>query len=111
MSKTMLKNILGSKSFTINLPAKTADAESFATAFLDGEFVGYEALAPVGTDTAEPYNLVSVMIKNTAGLKTYLNLATKSTKSESDIYAALLGKTFNDVKADDIYILKMRQVS
>ena len=52
-----------------------------------------------------------IVISNNAGLKTYLNLAVKSSKSEEDIYTALTGLTFNGVKADKIAITRMRSVA
>ena len=55
--------------------------------------------------------MVELIIKNTAGYKTYLNIACKSSKTESDIYTALTGKTFNGVKADNIAITSMRSVA
>lgn len=78
---------------------------------LDGEYVGYVETSKIGSNVATPYNNVSLMIKNDAGLKVYLNLAVKSSKSEADIYAALTGKTFNGVKADNIIITKIQSVA
>lgn len=111
MAKTLIKNKLGAKTHTFNLPCDDTVASTFCAEMLDGEYVGYAQTSVTGTDTATPYNNVSLMIKNDAGLKAYLNLAVKSTKTEADIYTALSGKTFNGVKADNISILKMQSVA
>ena len=109
--KTFVKNKLGNKIVNIYLPCGTTEAETFCSNFLDGEYVGYEQTTVEGSAVATPYNQVSVMVKNDAGLKTYLNLAVKSTKSEADIYGALKAKTFNGVKADYLAIISMRAIA
>ena len=110
MAKCIIKNKLGNKTHTFTLPCDDTVASAFCASMLDGEYVGYVETSKVGTDVATPYNEVSLMIKNLLGVKTYLNLAVKSTKSEDDIYTALTGKTYNGVKADNISILKIRSV-
>lgn len=109
--KTLIKNKLGLKTHSFRLPADDVVAKAFCESMLDGEYVGYASQGVVGTDTATGYMQVAVMVKNTAGLKTYLNMACKSTKSETDIYTALKDKTFNGVKADHLAIISMRHVS
>lgn len=109
--ETLVKNKLGTKTVSFRLPADDATAKTFCETFLDGEYAGFLKTGVEGTDSATAYNDVTVMIKNTAGLKTYINMAVKSTKSEDDIYTALKDKTFNGVKADELAIIKMRNVS
>lgn len=111
MAKTIIKNKLGNKTHSFSLPCDDTVASAFCASMLDGEYVGYVETGKTGSPIASPYNEVSLMIKNTAGLKAYLNLAVKSGKSEADIYTALTGKTFNGVKADNISIMKMRSVA
>jgi len=111
MAKTLIKNKLGAKTHTFNLPCTDTVASTFCASMLDGEYVGYALVSTTGSDVATSYNEVQLMIKNDAGLKAYLNLAVKASKSENDIYTALTGKTFNGVKADNISILKIRSVA
>ena len=111
MAKTLIKNKLGVKTHSFNLPCDDTVASAFCASVLDGEYVGYALVGTTGSDVATPYNMVELMIKNTAGLKTYLNIAAKASKTEADIYAALAGKTFNGVKADNIAITSMRSVA
>lgn len=111
MAKTLIKNKLGDKTYQFNLPCDDTVASAFCAEMLDGEYVGYVQTSVIGSDTATPYNSVLLMIKSDADLKAYLNLAVKSNKSEADIYAALSGKTYNGVKADNISILKIQSVA
>jgi hypothetical protein len=109
--KTLVKNKLGNKTVSMYLPCGTTEAETFCTNFLDGEYIGLEQMGVSGSDVATPYNQVNIMLKSDAGLKTYLNLAVKSAKSEDEIYTALKGKTYNGVKADNMAIISMRAIA
>ena len=111
MAKSLVKNKLGAKTHTFNLPCDDTVASSFASTFLEGEYAVYALNSSVGTDKPEAYNQVSVVLQDTSGLKTTLNLAVKKNKSEDEIYMALTGLTFNGVKADKIAIIGMRSVA
>lgn len=111
MAKTLIKNKLGAKTSSFNLPCDDTVASAFCASFLEGEYVGYAETSKTGTDTPAPYNLVNLVISNTLGLKAYLSLAVKSAKSEADIYAVVAGLTFNGVKADNVSIISMRSVA
>ena len=111
MAKTLVKNKLGAKTHSFSLPCDDTVASAFCASVLDGEYVGYAHVGTTGSDVATGYNMVELMIKNDAGLKTYLNVAAKASKTEADIYTALTGKTFNGVKADNIAITSMRSVA
>lgn len=109
--KSLVKNKLGAKTSTFTLPCDDTVAIAFCADMLDGEYAVYAETSKLGTDTAVGYNQVSLVISNTLGLKTYLNLAVKLGKSEADIYAVLAGLTFNGVKAENISIISMRSVA
>jgi hypothetical protein len=111
MAESLVKNKLGNVVKSFRLPCDDTVASTFADSFLDGEYAIYSKVGVAGSDTATSYNDVSVMVKSSTGLKTYLNLAVKSTKSEDEIFSALKGKTFNGVLADEVAIIKMRAVS
>ena len=107
--KSMVRNTLGSKTFTTYLPCGTQEAQAFASAVLDGETEVYKVESVSGTDTALTGRDVNVMIQNdTTSAKTYLRFIVKSSKHEGDVVAALQGKTFNGVKADKVVIVGMR---
>lgn len=105
--KTIVKNKLAGQTKTINLPADASVAETFCAEFLEGEYAIYEKKGESGTDTTEAYLDVSVMVKNDAGVKTYISFAAKANLSEDAIYAALAGSTINGVKADELAIIKL----
>ena len=111
MGKILVRNKLGQKTLGFNLPADSTTAETFCSTFLDGEYIGYTTTSESGTDTATTYNDVRMQISNTAGYKAYLNFCAKSSMSETDIYAALVGNTFNGVEADKLVIIGMRGVT
>ncbi len=111
MAKTLVKNKLGAKTHSFNLPCNDTVASAFCASVLAGEYAAYVLVGTNGSDVATCYNMVEIMIKNTAGLKTYLNVAVKLGKTEADIYTALSGKTFNGVRADSIATTSMRSVA
>jgi len=111
MAESLIRNKLGNQTKSIRVPADDTVAASFADTFLDGEYAVYSKTGTQGSDTATSYNNVTVMIKNVQGLKTYLNMAVKSTKSEDEIFTALKGGTFNGVLAEEILITKMIPVT
>jgi len=111
MAESLVKNKLGAKTSSFRLPCDDTVATEFCGVFLEGEYAVYALNSTMGTDTPTGYNLVNVVISNALGLKTYLSLAVKLGKNESDIFSALTGLTFNGVKADNISIISMRSVA
>lgn len=111
MGKTIVRNKLANKTKTFTLPCEDTVATTFCTDFLEGEFEVLAFKSESGTDTQEAYHDVSVMVKNQAGTKAYLNMAVKATLTEDEIYTALAGGTFNGVKADEMAIIKLETVS
>lgn len=109
--KSIVRNKIGQRVYSFALPCTDAKATAFANEFLDGEFQILAEKDVEGSDKKVPYTEVTVMVKNSSGLKTYLSLAVQATKSEDEIYATLVGKTFNGVKADEMAIIKMRSVA
>ena len=109
---SMIRQKLGNKVFTTYVPATDENAKEFAETFLPGE---YEVLAKVGENgsdnVTDGYRVWSVMIKNSNDLKTYLTFASPLDKSSGDIISALKGKTFNNVKADEVVIINSRTIN
>ena len=109
---SMIRQKLGNKVFTSYVPASDTDAKNFAEALLPGE---YEVLSKVGEtgndNVTDGYRIWSVMIKSSeTDTKTYLTFATPLNKTSKDIISALTGKTYNDVKADEVVIINARAV-
>lgn len=111
MAKTYVKNKLGNITKGFNLPCDDTVAVTFMDTFCVGEYAVYSETSTSGSDTATSYNLVNVMVKDSAGVKTYFSMACKSTISEDEIFTALKGGTWNGVLAEDIYITKMSPIS
>ncbi|CZE48929.1 hypothetical protein [Campylobacter geochelonis] len=112
MSKSIIKNTLGSRTFTFAVPAAGAEALAFANAHLDGSYVVYEVVSKVGNETVANCNKVALTLKNsTTGDKYTFSFYAKSTLGEDEIRAGLIGITVNGVKADEIYIIGMESVA
>lgn len=111
MAKTLIKNKLGNKTHTFALPCDDTVASAFCASFLDGEYAGFAQVSKTGSDVATPYRIYGVMIRNSAGLKSYLDLVTKVNTTEDELYAVLTGLTLNGVHVDDISVLKNRLVA
>lgn len=111
--KSMIRNKVGNKTFTLYVPASHTNAQAFADAVLDGESIVFSQGSVTGTGVGVvSYRDVSLMIQNnTTGQKAYLGFAIKSNKNEDDVISALLNKTFNGVKAEKIVITGMRTVT
>lgn len=109
MARSMIRNVLGTKTLTMYVPAGNVEAQAFADAVLDGETKVYEAVSTLGSDVVDTARNVSVMVQDdTTGSKAYMAFLIKSTKHEGDVISALQGKTFNGVKADKVVVIGMR---
>ncbi len=110
MAKTLVINTLGSTSKSFSLPADDTAASAFCAAMLDGEYVGYVKQSETGTDSGiTAYNDVSVQVASSTGTKTYFGFLAKTGVTDVEIQNALVGKTFNGVKADTVFV-SMREV-
>ena len=112
MAKTLVVNKLGNRRFTMYWPANATNAQQVADTLLDGEYEIYESKGVQGNQVVTgQYKHVLVMGQDDAThKKLYLNFYVPFGKSEDDIYAALSGKTFNGVKFDTVYVLRMRRL-
>jgi len=111
MAKTLVINTLGSTSKSFSLPADDTAASAFCAAMLDGEYVGYVKQSETGTDSGiTGYNDVSVQVSSDTGSKTYFGFLAKSGVTDVEIQNALVGKTFNGVKADKVFV-SMRSIT
>jgi len=111
-TKSMIRQKLGNKVFTSYVPATDEDAKSFADALLPGEYEILALKGETGSDSVtDGYRVWSVMIKSDeTDTKAYLTFATPLNKTSDDIINALSGKTFNNVKADEVIIINARAI-
>jgi len=113
MATTMIKNKLGNKTYTSYWPCDADAAKGLCDVALQGTWQVFEKIGETGNETVtDGYFDVFVMLQsNETKQKTYLNFAMPLKKNENDIFDALQGKTINNVKADKVYIIKMRKIS
>ena len=113
MATSMIRQKLGNKTFNNYVPADSDNAKAFADAVIVGEYEVLELVGEAGNDTVTGgYKKYTVMIKDeTTHKSTYLNLVVGLGKTSTDIRNALLGKTFNGVKADKVIVLNERDYS
>jgi len=111
MGVCMVRQKLGTKTFTNYFPADDENAKAFADALMPGEYEILKKVGESGSDTATDAKFFSVMLRNEESHeKTYLSFYAKSNKTTNDVISALKGKTFNGVKADTVIILKARKI-
>lgn len=109
--KSMIRNVLGGRTFTTYVPATDTVAASFASSVLDGEFKVYAQGSVVGSDAVDIARDTNVMLQDTnSGAKTYLRFLMDASKNEGDVISALNGKTINGVTVDKVVIVSMRSV-
>ena len=113
MATSMIRQKLGNKTFNNYVPADSDSAKAFADAVLVGEYEILELVGESGSDSvANGYKKYTIMLKDeTTHKSTYLNIVVGLGKTSTDIRNALLGKTFNGVKADKVIVLNERDYS
>ena len=112
MAKSLIRNQLGEKVYSIYLPCGNGEAQSFADGVLEGTYAVLELSETSGSDQVVEAEDVTVFYEEEeTGKRGYLRLIVKSSKSEEDIINALVGKTYNGIKADKVVIISMRTVS
>lgn len=107
--KCLVRNKIGGKNFGFITPATAEVTKAFCDTHLDGTYVIYESTAKVGNPVEAEVLNVTITGKSQSGTKSSFSFYAKSTKTEDEIRAALLGKTFNNVKFDEIYIINMNK--
>jgi len=111
MAKSMIRNRINGKTKTFYVPTSATNAEDFCTNFLDGEYEVLSFTSTEGSDAVTVANDVNVMVKDTAGQKTYFSFLADSAKDEDAIFTALNGLTINGVLVSEAYILGMKPVN
>lgn len=112
MAKSLIRNTLGNRTFGFAVPADGATAKTFAENNLDGKFVVYEVESTSGNDVVTDLWDVTVTGKSatTKGKHTFQFYANFS-KTEDEIRTALLNKTFNGVKFEEVFVINMQPVT
>jgi len=112
MAKTLIVNRYNNKNHSFYVPTDETNAEAFASTFLDGEYMVLKPGTVVGSDVETAANDVNIMVKNTGtGQKAYFSFMAKSTKSEDEIFSAIMGLTINGVLVDEAYIMSIKPVT
>jgi len=110
--KALIRNQLGEKVFNIYVPSGSTEADDFSQAVLEGTYAVFELASTDGSDEVTEAEDVTVFYEEEAtGKRAYLRFLAKTSKSEEDIIGALVGKTYNNIKADKVVIISMRTVS
>lgn len=111
MPKTLLTNRVNGKTKTYAIPASPALAADFAATFLDGEYAVYKSVGKHGSDvvTVAP-TLISVKFwaDTNPNAKGFANFVLPSTKTENDLFAAMIGLTLNGIKIDQVASMSQR---
>ena len=112
MAKSLIRNTLGSRTFGFAVPADGATAKTFADNNLDGKYVVYEVESTSGNEVETDVWDVTVTGKSatTKGKHTFQFYANFN-KTEDEIHTALLNKTFNGVKFEEVFITNLQQVT
>ncbi|ANE35644.1 hypothetical protein CIG11343_0583 [Campylobacter iguaniorum] len=111
MSKVLVRNKLGNKTFGFLLPADVDSASTFCANNLDGRYEIYQAKDPIDKGVEGGVNRVTVTGKNETGYKHTMTFYVKGSLNEDEIRTALLNKTFNNVKYAEVYIIGLSSVS
>ena len=112
MATSIIRNKVGTKKLTMYVPSGSTEAGAFASAVLDGTYDILQHDSTAGSDAVTEAEDVTVFFEDdTTKKRGYLNFIAKTTKSEEDIISALVGKTYNGIKADKVVIISMRTVA
>ena len=112
MGKSLIRNTLGNRTFGFAVPADGATAKTFAENNLDGKFVVYEVESTSGNEVVADLWDVTVTGKSAASkAKTTFQFYADYSKDEDEIRTALLNKTFNGVKFEEVFVINMQHVT
>ena len=112
MAQSLIRNQVGDKVHNLYVPAGDVEAKDFADGVLEGTYAVLALSSTAGSDAVTEAEDVTVFYEEEAtGKRSYLRFLAKSTKSEEDIISALVGKTYNGIKADKVVIISMRTVN
>lgn len=110
MAKSLVRFKLAERTFGFITSADAEVTKAFCDANLDGIYAIYQVTSKVGSDIETIVNRVTVTGKAEDGRKTTFSFYAKQNLSEDEIRAALLNKTFNDVRFSEVYIIDMRRI-
>lgn len=111
MGKTLVRNHVGEKTFTLYLPCSDTEASAFAGDILDGSSEIYGMDSSSGNELAP--NVIEYVVTGQTKAdkrKTTISFYALPSKTEADIVTALTNKTFNGVKFEEIFIISAKVV-
>lgn len=111
--KCLIKNALGEKIVNHYVPMNAANAETFASKYLDGTYKVFLAKSESGSDTGVvSANDVTIFVSDTTtGKKAYLRFIASATKNETEIRTALTGLTIDGFVVDKVSIINFAPLS
>lgn len=111
MPKSLIVNRVNGTVNTIAVPATPALAEAFASAFLDGEYDVYKSVSKMGSDiVATAPTKLNVKFWSYDNPKDcgYANFVIPATKTENDLFLAMVGLTLNGIHIDEVKAITQR---
>ncbi|MFC2588128.1 MAG: hypothetical protein ACFNYB_07530 [Campylobacter sp.] len=111
MAKSIIKNILGIRSFNFALPADENASKIFADRFLEGQYEIYKPVLKDENEVGSQIWDITVTGKSSEGRKTTFSFYLKDDLHEGHVKEMLRGKTFNNVKFDTVYIINMECIN
>ncbi|MEN4046199.1 hypothetical protein [Sulfurimonas sp. NWX367] len=112
MAQSLIRNKVGEKTYNIYVPADDVNAQTFADAVLEGTYAVLAETSVAGSDVVTEAEDVTIFYEEDATKKrNYLRFLAKTTVDEEQIINALVGKTYNGIKADKVVIISMRTVT
>lgn len=110
MAKSLVRNVIGGRTFGFITSGDAAATKAFCDTNLEGTYAIYEVTSKAGNDVEAMVNLVTVTGKAKDGRKTTFSFYAKSNLSEDELRAGLLNVTFDGVKFEEVYIIHMQQI-
>lgn len=110
MAKTMIRNTIADKTHTFYLPADTAASKAFCDAVLEGTYALFEEKSVTGNPVEQVVNLVTVTGQSADKRKLTFSFYAKQNLSEDEIRQALINKTYNSIKFDEVIIIGMQRI-
>lgn len=109
MAKSLVKNKLGSKTYSFYIPADSTSATDFLN-LLDGEYELYEKVSESGNEAVNEAFRVRVQIRDSqTDKRDYITMYIDTTKNEDDVRNALIGQVVNGINVDEVVIIEFKR--
>lgn len=111
--KCVIRNALGDTVKSFSVPMTPANAETFASTYLEGTYKVYEETSKVGSDVGvtSAYDITVQYSNTTSNKKGYLRMIVKPTEDETSVAAKLNGLTLNGILIDKVVVISMSAIT